>query len=167
MSSSSPQSTASRRASTQRLSDAQVAQFWAQGFTVAENAVSAAQLSAARADIERWVADSRAESAPFGTPTLDGKPRFDLAPEHTASAPALRRVNNPSDISPAYAENMSNSAIVDMVAELIGPSLKSMRRFMKQCIIKIDGEIVKEIGVKLVSPRTGEVRIVGERDRLV
>ena len=71
-----------------------------------------------------WVDASRAETKPFGAPTIDGRPRFDMGAEHTAERPALRRVNNPSDISPAYREVMENSAIVDMVSDLIGPNVK-------------------------------------------
>ena len=72
--------------------------FWRDGFVVAPNAVTPAQLAALRAEIAGWVEESRAHKAPFGPPTVDGRPRFDMGAEHTAAAPALRRVNNPSDI---------------------------------------------------------------------
>src|SRR3546814_8900293 len=49
-----------------------------------------------------WVEDSREQSRPFGPPTIDGRPRFDMGAEHSAAHPALRRVNNPSDVSDAY-----------------------------------------------------------------
>ena len=62
--------------------------------------------------------------APFGAPTTDGRARFDLAPEHTAEVPALRRVNNPSEIDDVYMEVMRDSAMTDMVAALIGPNVK-------------------------------------------
>ena len=61
---------------------------------------------------------------PFGEPTEDGRARFDLAPEHTAEVPALRRVNNPSEIDGTYMEVMRDSAMTDMVAALIGPDVK-------------------------------------------
>ena len=47
-----------------------------------------------------------------------------MGSEHCAERPALRRINNPSDISDAYHDAMSNSRIVDMVADLIGPDVK-------------------------------------------
>jgi hypothetical protein len=75
-------------------------------------------------ELKGWVEESRAHTKPFGPPTLDHKPRFDMGAEHTADRPALRRVNNPSDISRAYHEVMTNSAMVDMVADLIGPNVK-------------------------------------------
>ncbi len=77
-----------------------------------------------RAEIASWVEASRAHSAPFGPPTLDQRPRFDMGAEHSAERPALRRVNNPSDISAAFHAVMERSAMVDMVCDLIGPDLK-------------------------------------------
>src|ERR1043165_1822269 len=41
-----------------------------------------------------------------------------------APRPALRRVNNPSDISEAYRTVMVDARTVDMVADLIGPDVK-------------------------------------------
>jgi ectoine hydroxylase-related dioxygenase (phytanoyl-CoA dioxygenase family) len=47
-----------------------------------------------------------------------------MGTEHTAAQPALRRINNPSDISDAYLEVMRDAGTVDMVADLIGPDVK-------------------------------------------
>ena len=79
------------------------------------------QLAGLREVHEAWVEESRSRDAPFGEPTVDGRPRFDAAPEQTAEAPALRRVNNPSEIDDAYVEAMRDSAMTDMVTSLIGP----------------------------------------------
>jgi len=106
------------------LSSEQVAQFWKNGWLVVEDAVSSGQLSALRAELGRWIEESRHQSEPFGPPTVDGRPRFDMAEGHSAVSPALRRVNNPSDISPAYDYVRRNAAMVDMVADLIGPDVK-------------------------------------------
>ena len=106
------------------LTREQTEAFWRDGFLVAENAVSPAQLAALRAEIASWVEASRAHRAPFGPPTVDGRPRFDMGAEHSAEKPALRRINNPSDISPAYLEAMRDSRMADMVADLIGPDVK-------------------------------------------
>ena len=94
------------------------------GFIVAPNAITPAQLAGLRAEIAGWVEESRAHLAPFGAPTIDGRPRFDMGSEHTAAAPALRRVNNPSDISPGFMDVVRNSAVPDMVADLVGPDVK-------------------------------------------
>jgi hypothetical protein len=88
------------------------------------DAVKAAELAAMRREIALWVEQSRAHKTPFGPPTLDGRPRFDMGAEHSPERPALRRVNNPSDISPAFEVVMREAAVVDMVADLIGPDVK-------------------------------------------
>lgn len=106
------------------LSQAQKDAFWRDGFLVVEDAVTPAQLTALRAEITGWVEASRAHKAPFGPACVDGRPRFDMGAEHTAEKPALRRINNPSDISDAYLEAMRGSRMTDMVADLIGPDVK-------------------------------------------
>lgn len=106
------------------LSQAQIERFWEDGYIVAEDAVTPAQLAGLRRELAGWVDASRAHVTPFGPPTIDGRPRFDMGEEHSAERPALRRVNNPSDISAVYLDVMKNAAMVDMVVDLIGPDLK-------------------------------------------
>ena len=106
------------------ISKEQVDEFWRDGYLLAENAVDARQLAGLRETLTGWVEESRAHDEPFGEPTTDGRARFDLAPEHTADVPALRRVNNPSEIDDTYMEVMRDSAMTDMVAGLIGPDVK-------------------------------------------
>ncbi len=106
------------------LSNAQIDQFWRDGYLVAENAVTGEQLRRLRESIDMWVEQSRAHDRPFGEPTQDGRPRFDMGEEHCAEQPALRRVNNPSEIDASYNDVMRNAAMVDMVADLIGPHVK-------------------------------------------
>ncbi len=105
---------------TQEQKDA----FWRDGCLVVPDAVSPDLLGALRAEIAGWVEASRAHSMPFGTPTVDGRPRFDMGSEHSPERPALRRINNPSDISDAYLQAMRDSRMTDMVADLIGPDVK-------------------------------------------
>ncbi|MGF1609555.1 MAG: phytanoyl-CoA dioxygenase family protein [Kiloniellales bacterium] len=106
-----------------RLSDAQRQAFARDGYLVAEEAVSPAQLAALRRQLDAWIEESRGHRAPYGE-TIDNLPRFDIAKEHRAEAPALRRVNNPAEVSECYAEVAFDSALVDMVADLIGPDVK-------------------------------------------
>ena len=98
--------------------------FWRDGYLMVEDAVTPSQLAALQADIAGWVEESRAHQKPFGQPTIDGRPRFDMGAEHSAEKPALRRINNPSDISDAYREVMLDARTVDMVADLVGPDVK-------------------------------------------
>jgi ectoine hydroxylase-related dioxygenase (phytanoyl-CoA dioxygenase family) len=106
------------------LSPDQVDAFWRDGYLMVEDAVTPAELGALKAEIANWVEASRAHSQPFGPPTVDGRPRFDMGSEHKAEKPALRRINNPSDISDAYRQVMLDARMVDMVADLIGPDVK-------------------------------------------
>lgn len=106
------------------LTKARIDDFWRDGFVVVEDAVTQKQLAALNAEIAQWVAESRNHAEPFGPPTIDGRPRFDMGAEHSAERPALRRINNPSDISDAYLDVMRDAATVDMVADLIGPNVK-------------------------------------------
>jgi ectoine hydroxylase-related dioxygenase (phytanoyl-CoA dioxygenase family) len=106
------------------LSKSQIEQFWRDGYLVVPDGVSVPQLAAMRSQIAAWVEESRAHREPFGPPTMDGRPRFDMGEEHRPDHPALRRVNNPSDIAPSFRQVMENAAVVDMVADLIGPDVK-------------------------------------------
>ena len=106
------------------LNQDQIVRYRDEGVLVVENAVTASQLEGMRNEISGWVEQSRSFDHPFGTPTIDGRPRFDLGAEHRPDAPALRRVNNPSDISSAFEDVMLHAAMVDMVADLIGPDVK-------------------------------------------
>ena len=106
------------------LSREQCDAFWRDGYLMVEDAVTPAELAAMRGEIDKWVEESRAHAKPFGPPCVDGRPRFDMGTEHTAASPALRRINNPSDISEAYRGVMLNARTVDMVADLIGPDVK-------------------------------------------
>lgn len=105
------------------LSEREQALFWDQGYLVVEEAVTPAQLAALRREFGAWVEESRGHAEPWGD-TLDGRPRFDLEPGHSAERPALRRVNSPVEISDSYYEVMADSRMTDMVADLIGPAVK-------------------------------------------
>ena len=98
--------------------------FEVDGYLMAKNAVSREQLTKLQSEIKVWVDESRQYTKPYGEPTIDGRPRFDMGADHTALKPALRRINNPSDISESYFQVMSDSKMVDMVAELIGVNVK-------------------------------------------
>ena len=106
------------------LSGEQVHRFWVDGYLVVADAVTEAQHARLQAEILGWVEESRRHVAPFGEPTIDGRPRCDVEAGHTAERPRLRRINNPSDVSPAFREVMAESAMVDMVADLVGPDVK-------------------------------------------
>jgi ectoine hydroxylase-related dioxygenase (phytanoyl-CoA dioxygenase family) len=105
------------------LTTAERAGFAEKGWLLLTDAVTPDQLRGLRTDMTAWVQESRDHNAAYGT-TVDGRPRFDLQPGHTADRPALRRVQAPSEVSEAYFDVLSNSRIVDAVADLIGPNVR-------------------------------------------
>lgn len=106
------------------LSQQLVDSFHRDGTIVADDAVTPAQLAALREDFDRWLDESRSHGKNYGG-MIDGRPRFDLQlPGHTANAPLLRRVNSPTEISASYLDVVTNSAIPDMISDLIGPNVK-------------------------------------------
>lgn len=106
------------------LSTEQVDQFRKQGVLVVEDAVTPEQLNGLRGTLQAWVEESRTHIEPYGPPTVDERARFDMGEEHSAEKPALRRVNNPAEISDAYRDTMTGSAMLGMVTDLIGPDVK-------------------------------------------
>ena len=105
------------------LSDEQRERFWSEGYLVVENAVDADLLGTMQEEFVEWVGESRSQGQPYGD-TLDGRPRFDLEPGHSAEKPGLRRVNAPVEVSQAYFDAMASSRMTDCVADLIGPDVK-------------------------------------------
>jgi phytanoyl-CoA hydroxylase len=105
------------------LTQDQIDAFWRDGVLTVENAVTPEQLAGLKRDFDNWVDESRGETGPYGQ-AIDGRPRFDLQPGHTAETPALRRVQAPTEISKAYYEAMASSRMTTMVADLIGPDVK-------------------------------------------
>lgn len=106
-----------------RLTREQKDSFWRDGVLVVENAVDENSLKRLKAEFAVWVEESRNHANDFGD-TLDGRPRFDLQPGHSAEKPALRRVQSPEEISDAYAHVMRNGFSVDYCAELIGQGIR-------------------------------------------
>jgi ectoine hydroxylase-related dioxygenase (phytanoyl-CoA dioxygenase family) len=105
------------------LTTDQVEFFHANGYLVVEDAVTPDLLARLRQDFAGWVEESREHGASYGA-MLDGRPRFDLEPGHSADRPGLRRVSAPTEISEAHYEAMASSRMVDAVADLIGPNVK-------------------------------------------
>jgi ectoine hydroxylase-related dioxygenase (phytanoyl-CoA dioxygenase family) len=105
------------------LTQAQQDAFWRDGYLMAPGAVTPAELAALRHQFDAWVEESRANTQNYGA-MIDGRPRFDLEPGHTAAQPALRRVNSPVEVSQTFYDVMANSRMTDYVADLIGPNVK-------------------------------------------
>ena len=108
---------------SETLTGDEIDSYWANGFAFVENALTAEQLEALVTDFDSWVEESRRHSEPYGE-TLADRPRFDLAPDHSAERPVLRRVASPIEISDAYLEVMRNNKALDAVAQLVGPNVE-------------------------------------------
>jgi len=106
------------------LTKEQQDRFWRDGYLVVENVVDADLLAGMKRDFAGWVDESRNHSEAYGE-TINGRPRFDLEPGHSADKPELRRVNAPVEVSDAYFKAMTSSRMTDCVADLIGPNVKS------------------------------------------
>src|SRR5438105_11124331 len=98
------------------LTDAQIAGYHRDGYLAVPRLIDADRVEALRRLTN--ASDCR---APAVSRTYAG---FDLDPRHTAAAPVLRRIKNPADHDPLYAWVALESPILDIVAELIGPSLR-------------------------------------------
>ena len=105
------------------LSNEQIAFFQDNGYLVVEDAVDPVLLEKLRRDFAGWVADSKEHNEAYGT-AINGRPRFDVEPGHSAESPALRRVNAPVEVSDAYWEAMTGSRMTQAVVDLIGPNVK-------------------------------------------
>ncbi|MFK7942564.1 MAG: phytanoyl-CoA dioxygenase family protein [Paracoccaceae bacterium] len=105
------------------LTQAQRDTFWQDGVVVIKDAVTPDQLQALRDVVADWVEESRNHAEDYGE-TLDGRKRFDLEPGHSATRPALRRVQSPEEISGVFANVMRHARTVDLVADLIGPAIR-------------------------------------------
>ncbi|HIF89626.1 MAG TPA: phytanoyl-CoA dioxygenase family protein [Candidatus Thioglobus sp.] len=102
----------------------QVKQFQKDGFVVIENALSESQLSAIKADLAKWVEESKQHTQPFGQ-IQDGRPRFDIEPNtHTSDKPALRRITSPAEISSACLGVVKDNHALDLVTQFFGPNIK-------------------------------------------
>lgn len=98
------------------LTDEQVASYHRDGYLAVPRLLDPDRVEALRRVTDAFVERSRGVSASDAV--------FDLDPRHTAAAPVLRRIKNPADNDPLYRWVALDSPIPDIVAELIGPSVR-------------------------------------------
>jgi len=102
---------------TQRyLTDAQIAAYHRDGYLAVPRLIDAERIEALRRVTDAFVERSRA--------AIRSDAMFDLDPRHTAATPVLRRIKNPADNDPLYHWVGLESPIVDVVTELLGPSIR-------------------------------------------
>ena len=98
------------------LTDAQIAAYHRDGYLAVPRLLDAARMAELRRVTDAFVQRSRAVAKSDAI--------FDLDPRHTAAAPVLRRIKNPADHDALYRWVGLESPIVDVVSELLGPSIR-------------------------------------------
>jgi ectoine hydroxylase-related dioxygenase (phytanoyl-CoA dioxygenase family) len=98
------------------LTDEQIASYHRDGYLAVPRLIDAARVAELRRVTEAFVERSR------GIARSDAV--FDLDPRHGATAPIVRRIKNPADHDPLYAWVALESPILDIVTELLGPSIR-------------------------------------------
>ena len=103
-------------AGLQVLTPAQRAQYVEQGWLALPGLVDDGWLERLRAVTDEFLDQSRA--------LTESNVVFDLDAGHSAEEPRLRRLSSPTDLHETYWEFASQSAIVDVACDLLGPDLK-------------------------------------------
>jgi ectoine hydroxylase len=98
------------------LTPAERAAYERDGFVVLESLVDTAWIERLRTVMLEFVEKSRA--------LTKSNVVFDLEREHTAEEPRLRRLVSPADLHETFWEFVSESVLVDVVADLIGKDIK-------------------------------------------
>jgi ectoine hydroxylase len=98
------------------LSEAQRAQYLDEGWLAVPGLVDEDWLARLRTVTDEFVDQSRALTA--------SNVIFDLDVGHTAGEPRLRRLSSPTDLHDTYWQFASQSVIVDVVVDLLGPDVK-------------------------------------------
>ena len=101
---------------TRHLTDEEIATYHRDGYVAVASLLDAAQVAALRQVTDRFVERSRAVTRSDAV--------FDLDPRHTPASPVVRRIKNPADNDPLYRWVAFDSPIPDIVAQLIGPSIR-------------------------------------------
>lgn len=96
------------------LTREQCAAYHADGYLLVDRVIDAGTVAALNAVTESFIERSRSQTVSDRT--------FDLAPEHSAETPMIRRIKRPDEQDPLYWE-VATGVIADIVADLIGPDV--------------------------------------------
>lgn len=102
---------------TGQLTQDQIDFYHANGYIGVENVLSDEEIAELRRVTDELVEQARQFSAPT--------PVFDFEPGHTPAAPRVRRIKSPAANHPAYNRVMRHQRILDIVAQLIGPAIRT------------------------------------------
>ena len=91
-------------------------QYFEDGFLTVPGYVSAGWLTRLRAVVIAKIEESRTRTA--------SDDQFDLAPDHSASTPNIRRLRKAVDQHPELWTFATDPSVVDLIADLLGPDLR-------------------------------------------
>lgn len=98
------------------LTQAQRESYFENGYLLVEKVLSDEWVAKLRRATDEMVDESRR--------ITESDAKWDLEEGHTAESPRLRRLSSPNDHHPVYWEYASQSVVVDIVADLVGPDVK-------------------------------------------
>lgn len=98
------------------LTEQQKRRYYEQGFLAVEEVLSEAEVAGARAVVDQLVERSREIE--------ESDSLYDLEPGHSANDPRVRRLKDPCGRHPAFLRLGQCDAVLDIVAELLGPSVR-------------------------------------------
>ena len=98
------------------LSQAQREAYFDSGYVAGEGLIPKEWLAAVRAASDECIEASRNET--------ESGSAYDLAPEHTADRPHVRRLKSPVDRHPVFRKFAVESPFADIAADLVGPDVK-------------------------------------------
>ena len=98
------------------LSPTDIEHYDRDGYLVVEDVLTDEQVAALRQGADDWVEASRQVEANGDV--------FDLEPGHNGDRPHVRRIKNPAALNEAYDSVMRGAAVLDIVAQLLGPDIR-------------------------------------------
>ena len=98
------------------LSPTDIEHYERDGYLVVEDVLADQQVAALRQVADDWVQASREVE-------VNGDV-FDLEPGHSHDHPQVRRIKNPAAVNEAYDSVMRSAAVLDIVAQLLGPDIR-------------------------------------------
>lgn len=98
------------------LTDAQIAFYREQGYLLVEGVFTAEELAELNRVTDGFIHRARGLKSSDAT--------FDLAPDHSAEQPKVRRVKNPTRQHAAYDRAMRNPRLLAILQDLLGPAVR-------------------------------------------
>ncbi|MEE3233197.1 MAG: phytanoyl-CoA dioxygenase family protein [Candidatus Latescibacterota bacterium] len=99
------------------LTDLEINRYNDQGYIGVEKVLSSEEVESLRDVVDELVEQSREITVNDDV--------FDLEPDHTSESPKVRRIKSPITVHPIFDQTIRHSGILDVVAQLIGPNIRT------------------------------------------